>query len=430
VSEPRVLAIMGSGEIAPTMARVHRALFDRFGSRQVPAVIIDTPYGFQENADDLSARTVDFFRDSVGRDFSVASYRSRDVGPIEEATALARIGEAAYIMAGPGSPTYLLRHWRDGPIPDLLARRLASGAIVTLASAAAVTLGVVTMPVYEIYKVGESPRWIEGLDLLGAATGLRAAVVPHYDNAEGGNHDTRFCYVGERRLRVLEAQLPKGAFVLGIDGHTALILDLADGTASVAGLGGVTVRSGGRSTVFASGRQVPIGTLAEAASDLRSGAPGVLPDDPAAGPATVDPVPSARRAIGDDVAQLEGTFVAGLETGDVSSAVAALLELGATIEARVRAGEDSPDLDGAGSRFRSLIIRLGEAAVANTRDPREVVGPHIEALLELRDAARASRDWSTADLIRDRLVAAGVEVHDGEVRSTWTLAQPRQGVAR
>ena len=87
---------------------------------------------------------------------------------------------------------------------------LRDGGILTMASAAALTLGVLTIPVYEIYKVGDEPGWLPGLDLLGAATGLRAAVVPHYDNAEGGNHDTRFCYMGERRLRQLEAQLPDG----------------------------------------------------------------------------------------------------------------------------------------------------------------------------------------------------------------------------
>ena len=116
-----------------------------------------------------------------------------------------------------------------------------------MASAAALTLGVVTIPVYEIYKVGEEPRWLPGLDLLGPATGLRAAVVPHYDNAEGGNHDTRFCYMGERRLRILEAQLPADTFILGVDSHTALVLDLDRGTATVSGLGGVTVRVDGRS---------------------------------------------------------------------------------------------------------------------------------------------------------------------------------------
>ena len=238
MSEPRILAIMGSGETAPTMAKVHRALFERLGPAPVPAAILDTPYGFQENADELSARTVKFFAESVGREVSVASYRSRDVDAMTAATAVARIRPARYLMAGPGSPSYALRQWAGGPIPPALATLLRDGGILTMASAAALTLGAVTIPVYEIYKVGEDPTWLQGLDLLGAATGLRAAVVPHYDNAEGGNHDTRFCYMGERRLRILEGQLPPDTFVLGVDSHTALVLDLDRGTASVSGLGG------------------------------------------------------------------------------------------------------------------------------------------------------------------------------------------------
>src|SRR5438270_630610 len=83
--------------------------------------------------------------------------------------------------------------------------------------------------------LGEPPHWLPGLDLLSVAAGLRVAVIPHYDNADGGNHDTRFCYLGERRLLALEKQLPDDAFVLGIDGHTALILDLEAATASVTG---------------------------------------------------------------------------------------------------------------------------------------------------------------------------------------------------
>ena len=75
---PRILTIMGSGETTPTMARVHRAVLDRLGERPVPAVVLDTPYGFQENADDISARAVDYFRTTVGAPFSVASFRSAD----------------------------------------------------------------------------------------------------------------------------------------------------------------------------------------------------------------------------------------------------------------------------------------------------------------------------------------------------------------
>src|SRR5215217_4618752 len=266
---PRVLAIMGSGETAPTMAKVHRALFDRFGQRTVAAAIVDTPYGFQENADELSARTEEFFATSVGNPVEVASFRSAAADAITAATAVARIREARYVMAGPGSPTYALRQWTGSGIPEALGEKLAGGGILTMASAAALTLGVVTIPVYEIYKAGEEPRWLEGLDLLGAATGVRAAVIPHYDNAEGGTHDTRFCYLGERRLAQMERDLTDDAFVLGVDEHTALDLDAS--TASVSGLGAVTVRRRGVSAELASGSTVTLGELVALADRARPG---------------------------------------------------------------------------------------------------------------------------------------------------------------
>lgn len=420
---PRVLAIMGSGETAPTMAKVHRALFDRFGKGTVPAAIIDTPYGFQENADELSARTEEFFAGSVGNPVEVATFRSADVDAVTEATAVARIREARYVMAGPGSPSYALRHWTRTGIPEALAEKLAGGGVVTLASAAALTLGVVTIPVYEIYKVGEDPRWLEGLDLLGSATGLRAAVVPHYDNNEGGTHDTRFCYMGERRLRTLEGQLPPDAFVLGVDSHTALVLDLDEGSASIAGLGGVTVRVDGRSARFDAGTSLPIEALRDAARSLAAGdASDVVHDAALAGQAGVPGSGSATSrsgppALRDAMAELEGTFVDSLEHGRAREAVAALLDLDSAIAARLRAGEDSPDLDNASAMFRSLIVRLGEGATNGAE--RETIDALATGLVEARDAARANRDWTTADRIRDRLAAAGIEVRDGADGSTW-----------
>jgi hypothetical protein len=422
---PRVLAVMGSGETAPAMAKVHRALFDRLGAGPVPAAILDTPYGFQENADELSARTMEFFATSVGNPVEVASFRSREVDPVAAATALARIQEARYVMAGPGSPSYALRQWAGGPIPGALGTKLASGGILTMASAAALTLGLVTIPVYEIYKVGEPPRWLEGLDLLGAATGLRAAVVPHYDNAEGGNHDTRFCYMGERRLRMLEAQLPPDAFVLGVDSHTALILDLDERRASIAGLGGVTVRVSGRSTRFTAGETVAIDAIGQAARELAEGRSTDAVHDTAtadgrrapAGAGTGRPAAPLR----DQMAELEGAFVAGLESDDPGAAVEALLDLDSAIEARIRAGEDSPDLDNASATFRSLIVRLGERAATGGGLGREALDPLVRALLDARDRARAARDWEAADGIRDRLAAAGIEVRDTTDGTVWEL---------
>ena len=427
MSGPRVLAIMGSGETAPTMAKVHRELFARLGDGPVPAAVLDTPYGFQENADELTARTVRFFADSVGRTVAPASYRSRDVDAVTAATALARIREARYLMAGPGSPSYALRHWADGPIPASLAVLLRDGGILTMASAAALTLGVLTIPVYEIYKVGAEPTLLPGLDLLGPATGLRAAVVPHYDNAEGGNHDTRYCYMGERRLRQLEAQLPEDVFVLGVDGHTALVLDLERGTATVSGLGAVTVRVGGRSAVFPAGSDVAIDALAVAARRLATGeavdiASGTGHRDAERSASTAGRGTRAPEPLRDEMAELEGAFIGGLAQGDTHAAVAALLDLDELIEGRIRAGEDSPDLDNASSTFRALIVRLGEAAATGAGDPRSAVSPLVETLLALRALARDAGDYATADLVRDRLADAGIEVRDGADGSTWVPA--------
>jgi hypothetical protein len=429
MTAPRILAIMGSGETAPTMAKVHRTLLERLGPDPFPAAIVDTPYGFQENAEQLSARTVGFFADSVGREFGVASYRTRDVDAVTTATAVARIREARYVMAGPGSPSYALGQWAGGPIPAALAGILADGGILTMASAAALTLGAFTIPVYEIYKVGAVPSWLPGLDLLGPATGLRAAVVPHYDNAEGGDHDTRFCYMGERRLAMLERLLPSGTFILGVDGHTALVLDLDARTAEVAGHGGVTVRVAGRSTVFPSGTSTTIDALGEAAVGLAAGGPGADGRVPAIGAAGAERMAAASTGasartpvrLHNVVADLEGAFVAALAGGDGRGAVAALLELDSMLEDRVRSGEDSTDLDSARSTFRALIARLGEAAATGIADPRDAVAPYVEALLELRARARVARDFSTADVVRDRLTAAGVEVRDGADGSTWSL---------
>jgi hypothetical protein len=100
---------MGSGETTPTMAKVHRQLFERLAPAPVPAVLLDTPYGFQSNAHDISARAVAYFRESVGRSVGVAGM-SRTIGapPVAVEAALARVAEAGWVFSGPGSPTYAL----------------------------------------------------------------------------------------------------------------------------------------------------------------------------------------------------------------------------------------------------------------------------------------------------------------------------------
>jgi hypothetical protein len=407
---------MGSGETTPTMARAHRAILDRLGERPVPAVLLDTPYGFQENAQDISDRALEYFRATVGATLSVASFRSADAEPLARETAFVRIRESRYVFAGPGSPTYALRVWAGTEIPRLLAAKLDNGGAVTMASAAALTLGAYTIPVYEIYKVGEAPYWFPGLDLL-ASRGLPVAVVPHYDNAEGGNHDTRFCYLGERRLRILEAELPPDVFILGVDGHTALILDLDVGSATVTGLGTVTVRKDGWSTVFPAGSQVEIADLVAAAA---TGAP-VAMSGQVVQAVGVPAEPPACRPLREEVANLERVFAASLDECDVPAAVRAILALEETIQAWAGDTDQSDALAVARSALRSAVVCLGELAVEGTRDAAALIRPFVDGLLLAREGARAARDWAAADAIRDRLLEAGIELHDTPDGTTWEL---------
>ncbi len=412
--------VMGSGETAPSLVKVHREV-DLATRVSGPAVLLDTTFGFQVNADDLVERTSAYFSASVGLPVELATWRRSDAPGVERERTLALVGRARWAFAGPGSPTYTLRHWLGTPMPAALADVAARGGTLVFGSAAACTLGTHAVPVYEIYKAGADPYWEEGLDLLGALTGLRAAVIPHYDNAEGGRYDTRFCYLGEQRLAELERRLPDDAGVLGVDEHTALLLDLATRTARVAGSGTVTVRRPGGSRSFPTGTRL---TLDELDALLR----GTAAPAPAPSPAAAAPVPDQRAGTGPrpslrlEADAARAAFEAALAAGDVDECVGAVLDLEGAIVAWSTDTDQNDDVDHARRILRGLVVRLGDLARSGVRDPREVIGPYVEALLELRGRARAARDYAVSDLVRDRLVAAGVEVRDTPEGAHWVLA--------
>ncbi|PYN09094.1 MAG: hypothetical protein DME06_15640 [Candidatus Rokuibacteriota bacterium] len=396
-----MLVVMGSGETSPTMVTTHRELVARFGPASPRAVLLDTPYGFQENAHEISGRALEYFARSVGLEMEVAGFPGPLAAapgadaPAAAAAALARLRSAGFVFSGPGSPTYALRVWRESPVPEALVAKLLHGGVVVFASAAAATLGRWALPVYEVYKVGLPPYWLDGLDLLGLlGVGADGVVIPHYDNAEGGTHDTRFCYMGERRLAALEMLLPDGAWILGVDEHTALVVDLDSGQAVVTGRGAVTVRRRGVSRRFPAGTSAAVKALAVASREET-----VAADARAAPPASGAAVASRRSR----------------------EAVEAILELDRTILAWSADTLQSDEPDRARAVLHSLIHRLGEAASEGLRDPREVLAPLVEGLIALRTSLRTARAWDAADQLRDRLAAAGVELRDAPEGTLWTL---------
>ncbi len=412
---PRLLAIIGSGETAPTMTSVHAELFERAGEG-ARAVMLDTPFGFQENADDIAARTVAYFRDSVGREVEIASFRDAQTAtPLEYERMCALIAQAGWVFAGPGSPTYAIRQWRGTRVPELLTEKLDVGGVVVFSSAAAVGLGELALPVYEIYKVGATPEWVPGLDLVGHA-GLRAVVIPHYNNAEGGTHDTRYCYMGERRLRVLEAALPDGCGILGVDEHTACIIDVDRASVTVRGRGRVIWRRDGIETHWRAPDTVSVEEVISGGDASRS--------DPPRATAPFAPVATDREGTDpfmEEVSAQRDAAVAALAARDPDGVAAAILAMETVVHDWSRDTLQSDEPDRAREALRELVVRLAELAHGGAVDPRERVAPFVDAMLALRDRARSEGRFADADALRDALLANGIEVRDSPQGSTWEL---------
>jgi len=384
------IALMGSGETAPSMVKVHRALLASLAQPPRP-VLIDTTYGFQENADELTEKAQAFFDESLTTDLGVASLRRAKGADALEITRFRHALEGSnYIFAGPGSPSYALGNLQEVGAAQLLRDQLGRDATLCFASAAAVTTGRWSIPVYEIYKAGQDPVWQDGLDLLGAF-GIEAAVVPHFDNHEGATHDTRFCYIGDRRLRLLEAQLPGGTPIIGIDEHTCVTFD-ADGRVEVLGKGVLSIRRGGDTKEFPSGSVLDVRDLGLTES------------------IAVHAEPSTPDAQAQDTrSQAMGTeaFRVALEDFDADAA----MQLLATAISQQKS-------DQALAMVGLLDAMLNDGFV----DRRALLGPLVELVIDLRAAARAGKDFATSDRIRDVVAACGIVFEDGPDGTTWRFA--------
>lgn len=425
---PRILTIMGSGETSPTMVKTHRDNIAKFQNRgKIQCVILDTPFGFQGNAEDIASKAIQYFKTSVNISCSVASFRSKKIDTLEQERFFSQLDQADFIFAGPGSPTYALSQWEDTPVANILANKLTkSSGVVTFSSAAALTLGSHTIPVYEIYKVGSEPEWKTGLDVLGVI-GIKGAVIPHFNNAEGGNHDTRFCYLGEERLHRMEAELSDDESIFGIDEHSAIVIDLVEQKVSVTGNGTFNIRNCGRQITFENGDVLPLESLqnpsklflegnfaVSEASNISSSTMGAEDSNSA--------TMSSREGVSPllvTVDKYKSDFGVALEEKDVDSAIKAILELQDEIDLWQSETFQSNEMEQAKSALRTMIVRIGEFARKGAIDPKDIYGPFIDLVLNLRLKARNEKRWEDSDQIRDELASLGIEVRDIPGGSEW-----------
>lgn len=339
---PGPVLLFGSGEIAPGAQRAYRALFTPM-ARPVRLSILETPAGFELNSHWVACRVANYLEEHLQTfvpEVSVVPARKRgtELSP-DDPDIVAPLLQSSVVYLGAGSPTYAVRQLQDTLAWHLLKARHCLGVRVIFASASVLAAGAYTIPVYEIFKVGEDVHWKDGLDLFGTYS-LSLAFVPHWNNTEGGaNLDTSRCFMGRPRFRQLLEMLPTGVTVVGIDERTQLLIDLQEQRCHVLGQGGVTLMRNGAERFYES-------ELCFAVAEL---GPFEMPQHPCVG------IPA------DVWACLEAARRVGPAGGDM--------------------GKPDP--------------------------PAEVL-----ALMGGRSAARARRDWATADALRDQVRELGWEIRD------------------
>ena len=276
---PGLITLMGSGETAPGGRVLYETAFERL-PRPVKVAIMETPAGFELNSSYVANRVSEFIQhrlQNYSPEVTVIPARRRDseLGT-NNPDVLRPILDADCVFMGPGSPSYAVRHLAGSRAWDMIQARHRLGACLAFASSAAIAVGASAVPIYEIYKVGEDPRWIPGLDLMGDF-GLKIACITHWNNTEGGaNLDTSRCYVGRSRMEALLPRLPGGTTVVGIDEHTALTLDFSGQSCRVVGRGVVTLMRDGGEQVFAPGHDFPMSEIGSVSTPEPS--QGIRPD--------------------------------------------------------------------------------------------------------------------------------------------------------
>ncbi|NNL76791.1 MAG: hypothetical protein HKO68_10695 [Desulfobacterales bacterium] len=408
------IVLMGSGEMTATMVEVHKGLLDQLpGSPQ--AAFLDTPAGFQLNVDQISQKAEEYFRVHVQYPLSRSSFKSHETTTDFDAQqAFHVLRKSGYILIGPGSPTYAVRQWKASPIPEILTQCVTNGGCLVAASAAALTVGRFTLPVYEIYKVGHDLHWVDGMDVLGQF-GINLVVIPHWNNAEGGTHDTRFCFMGDPRFRKLESLLPENVPVFGLDEHTACILDFENREAEIKGIGRATLRSSKGELAFKTGDRFPLEILQGGVIDA-DWKPGLADT-----PTQTKTSGGEQDSFWDKIHTLEASFHKGLEQHDSKESTNALLELDRTIWQAQQNLENDEVVAQARDVLRDLLVLSGTELASSPRNQTECLAPLVEALIELRQKFRTKEQWAEADALRDILESVNISVEDSKNGSRWRL---------
>ena len=255
-AHPGLIVLLGSGETSASIRKVYNWLFEYLNS-PIHISILETPAGFEPNSDLVAGQMADFMRTRLQNyrpSISIIPVRKRGTAfSPDDREIIAPMLQSNVIMMGPGSPTYAVRQLHDSAAWHAVISLQRLGTTLIFASATTIASGAYALPVYEIYKVGEDLHWKPGLNLL-EPYGLSLVFIPHWNNNDGGKElDTSRCYMGRSRFNQLRQMLASDFVFVGIDEHTALVIDPTAGTCQVMGNGDVTLVQDGAEKLLANG---------------------------------------------------------------------------------------------------------------------------------------------------------------------------------
>jgi cysteinyl-tRNA synthetase len=209
--------------------------------------------------------------------------------------------------------------------------------------------------------------------------------------------------------------LPKDTIFVGLDEHTACIMDLETQTAEIRGLGNIIIQQGSREISFGKGETIPLELFKE----------GIKQSPKKSNTQTkfnnVKNIENKENSFWDNIHQLETIFREGLEENDSKKMTSALLDLDSTLWKAESTMESAENISQVREILRELIVVLGVEMDSRPGSFESVMNPLVSRLLDLREYYRKEKRWADSDKIRDILYQCKVIVEDTKDGQKWRM---------